>query len=219
LKKRREGAPEPAKFLGHGMADNLSKGKTLDYYTDDADAIAKEALDLLKILNVHPEDMRGIGLHMQKLDTEKKKKKAESPIKMNPNQSIQKFFNKSKENIPQREVRAPAEVTIPSSNLDPLPPFSQLDKAVLDQLPLPMKRELELAYHKKNEKKKSSETRSSSLFTLVKKDSRKDISPVVTLPTQHTHSSASPQQTDEKIAEFRKVCWNFWCSDGLAPQS
>lgn len=197
--------------MGHGIADNLSKGKTLDFFTDDPDIIAREALELLKILNVLPQDMRGIGLHMQKLDNEKKK---ESPIKINPNQSIQKFLVSNKEKVVPSTTRKEEEkVTTPSSNLEPLPPYSQLDMAVLDKLPLTIKRELEIAYQNKEKakKQKSDQPRSISLFSSTSTSvKRKEATPppVVVPPTQSQAASPSPKEVDEKLAEFRKVCFS-----------
>jgi DNA repair protein REV1 len=203
LKKKREGAPESAKYLGHGIADNLSKGKTLDFFTNDPEIIFKESLELLKILGVPPQDLRGIGLHMQKLDNEQK-----SPAKINNNQPmIQKFFRKENVTINENAVTVNEKIVTeqnitPSSNLDPLPPFSQLDMAVLDKLPLPIKRELELAYKEKQKAGKKREISGGSLFTNVKKDTRKEI--LVTIPTPIPTPSASPVQ-DENLSLWKKV--------------
>ena len=52
VKKRKEGAPEAAKYLGHGICDNFSKSCTVPYFTDDSSAISRAVKDLYKQLEV-----------------------------------------------------------------------------------------------------------------------------------------------------------------------
>lgn len=70
LKKRRDNAPEPRKLLGHGIVDNLSRSLTLAHPTDDAALIYRECLKFYNELGVPVEDVRGIGIQIQKLETE-----------------------------------------------------------------------------------------------------------------------------------------------------
>ena len=42
LKVKRPGAPEPAKHLGHGICDSLSRSHTLPTATDDAAVVRKQ---------------------------------------------------------------------------------------------------------------------------------------------------------------------------------
>ena len=46
IKKRREGAGEAAKFLGHGIVDNYSKSVTLPDLTSDSNIISKHVKNL-----------------------------------------------------------------------------------------------------------------------------------------------------------------------------
>lgn len=62
IKRRKEGAPEPSKFMGHGICDNLSRSLTLGRFIDSAADIAAEAGGLMRALRVPPCDMRGIGI-------------------------------------------------------------------------------------------------------------------------------------------------------------
>lgn len=67
MKVRKAGAPTPAKFMGHGICDNIARSCTLPTVTDDAQVIAKQCHVLLKQLSVTPEDMRGMGIQVSKL--------------------------------------------------------------------------------------------------------------------------------------------------------
>ncbi len=62
VKRRKEGAPEPSKFMGHGICDNLSRSLTLSRFVDSASDIAAEAQGLMRALRIPPGDMRGIGI-------------------------------------------------------------------------------------------------------------------------------------------------------------
>ncbi|XP_064611055.1 DNA repair protein REV1-like [Liolophura sinensis] len=69
LKVRREDAPvETAKFLGHGICNQITKSATLPLATDNTQIIAKEVITILKGLKVSAADIRGIGIQMQKLE-------------------------------------------------------------------------------------------------------------------------------------------------------
>lgn len=69
LMVRREDAPtETAKFLGHGICNNLSKSVSLPLATDDAKIVGKEVVTILRQQRAAPEDLRGIGIQIQKLE-------------------------------------------------------------------------------------------------------------------------------------------------------
>lgn len=60
---------ETAKFMGHGFCDNVTKTMNFPQATDNLDAITKQVLDICKKLDVKPEDMRGIGIQISKLES------------------------------------------------------------------------------------------------------------------------------------------------------
>lgn len=70
IKRRKEGAPEPSKFMGHGICDNLSRSLTLGRFIDSAADIAAEAGGLMRALRVPPCDIRGIGITVTKLSND-----------------------------------------------------------------------------------------------------------------------------------------------------
>ncbi|GIL73675.1 hypothetical protein Vretimale_5440, partial [Volvox reticuliferus] len=70
VKRRQAGAPQPAKFMGHGACDNISRSVTLSRFTDDPTDLRREAVGLLRALNIPPEELRGLGITVAKLDND-----------------------------------------------------------------------------------------------------------------------------------------------------
>lgn len=62
LKRRKAGAPEPPKFMGHGSCDNLSRSMTLTRFTANPGEVAAAARNLLRALRVPAPEIRGIGI-------------------------------------------------------------------------------------------------------------------------------------------------------------
>ena len=62
LKRRKAGAPEPPKFMGHGSCDNLSRSITLPHFTAAEKEVATAARSLLRVLRVPAAEIRGIGI-------------------------------------------------------------------------------------------------------------------------------------------------------------
>lgn len=56
------GAPEPAKFLGHGYCDSLSRSVTLGNYVSTAAEVYDQAAVLLVAIKIPPEEIRGMGI-------------------------------------------------------------------------------------------------------------------------------------------------------------
>lgn len=59
---------ETAKFMGHGVCDVTNKSLNLNDFTADAEVIKKAVLQLNSDLNIPPEELRGIGIQVTKLD-------------------------------------------------------------------------------------------------------------------------------------------------------
>lgn len=60
---------ETAKFMGHGVCDNLTKTSTLNEYTCDAEVIRKTVFALKSSMAVDPKELRGVGIQIGKLDS------------------------------------------------------------------------------------------------------------------------------------------------------
>lgn len=67
--RKRENAREPAKFLGHGSCDHLSKSVNLPQHSADVDMLARHTLGCLKALKIEPELLRGLGVQLTKLES------------------------------------------------------------------------------------------------------------------------------------------------------
>jgi nucleotidyltransferase/DNA polymerase involved in DNA repair len=67
LKRKKQGWKEPAKFLGCGHCDNLSRSITLARCVSSKEDLVREGISLLRALQVPFEDIRGIGLSVSKL--------------------------------------------------------------------------------------------------------------------------------------------------------
>ncbi|XP_072743244.1 DNA repair protein Rev1 isoform X2 [Anoplolepis gracilipes] len=66
---RAEEAPiETAKFMGHGLCNYITKSKNLIAAVDDVNIIRKEVISLWNQLHLTPEDMRGIGIQISRLE-------------------------------------------------------------------------------------------------------------------------------------------------------
>lgn len=69
LMVRADDAPvETAKFLGHGFCNVVNKSTSLNTATNNIDIITKEVVSLCKKMNVDPQEMRGIGIQITKLE-------------------------------------------------------------------------------------------------------------------------------------------------------
>ncbi|XP_032663618.1 DNA repair protein REV1 [Odontomachus brunneus] len=66
---RAEEAPkEAAKFMGHGLCNYITKSKNLIAAVDDVSIIRKEVISIWNQLHLTPEDMRGIGIQVSRLE-------------------------------------------------------------------------------------------------------------------------------------------------------
>ena len=70
LKVRKKGAPMPAKFMGHGICDNIARSCTLPKATDDTGVISNQCIGLFHQLKVAVPDIRGMGVQVSKLTNE-----------------------------------------------------------------------------------------------------------------------------------------------------
>ncbi|XP_039275828.1 DNA repair protein REV1 [Nilaparvata lugens] len=86
LMVKAKGAPEEtAKFLGHGVCDNVAKSSTLNLPVSDASSILREVILIYKRLKVNPQDLRGVGIQLSRLESAK-------PTKTNT--AIDKFLRR-----------------------------------------------------------------------------------------------------------------------------
>jgi DNA repair protein REV1 len=90
--RSKEASVVTKKFMGHGEVDRISKSVTLSTAVNDFQSIYENVKKLMKSINYTPQDLRGIGIQMSKLDEEKQEKKENLLVKLfenhqvNPNQ-------------------------------------------------------------------------------------------------------------------------------------
>lgn len=175
---RAENAPEEtAKFLGHGLCDNFSKGSNLSFPTGDSALIKKESLLLMKMLNVDPKNLRGIGIQVSKL---------EKAVKNNPN--ILNFVTKAKPTTSKAKntdlniepSTSKGNVDLPKNEIQNL---QNIDEDVLKELPEDIRAEIEAEREKS--KKKNEEKPEKKIEDLRQQDlsfSQFDASIIAQLP-------------------------------------
>ncbi|XP_053995237.1 DNA repair protein REV1 [Hylaeus anthracinus] len=73
LVRAKEAPKETAKFMGHGLCDYMTKSKNLIAPIDDVDIITKEVIALWNQMQKVPEDARGIGIQITRLEILKNK--------------------------------------------------------------------------------------------------------------------------------------------------
>ncbi|XP_057502579.1 DNA repair protein REV1 isoform X2 [Actinidia eriantha] len=69
IKKRRNDAEEPVKYMGHGDCENLSRSITVPMATDDVDLIRRITTQLFGSFQIDFRDIRGMGLQVSKLES------------------------------------------------------------------------------------------------------------------------------------------------------
>ncbi|PLW09960.1 hypothetical protein PCASD_21047 [Puccinia coronata f. sp. avenae] len=181
IMRRALNAPvETRKYMGHGICDDLSKTTKLSGLggvgVTDGIIIGNEAWKLLQSMAIPPEDLRGIGIQINRLEKLSKNIHGDKP----PVQSTLMFQttkpiepparrqgppnNKSNTAITNSGDRTPVGSTskkifktpgVLSSTPFAIPPASQLDLGVVEALPTPLKAHIlkSIATHQKSREK------------------------------------------------------------------
>ncbi|CAL9178132.1 unnamed protein product [Musa hybrid cultivar] len=69
VKKRKKGAAKPLKFMGCGDCESVSRSITVPVATDNVVALQRIAKQIFASFHVDVKEVRGIGLHMTKLES------------------------------------------------------------------------------------------------------------------------------------------------------
>ncbi|KAI4487975.1 hypothetical protein M0802_011634 [Mischocyttarus mexicanus] len=118
--RAKEAPVETVKFMGHGICDCITKSKNLMAPIDDLSIITKEIIGIWNQLHLIPQDMRGIGIQISRLEIQKNKfndnnlmnfvnKITKQPQMINENNDL----NKCSVN---KEVSAPSKTIINNNN-------------------------------------------------------------------------------------------------------
>lgn len=68
VKRRKEGAGEPYKFMGCGVCDNFSRSETVAYATDSQEVLLRVAKQLFNSFAFDVREVRGVGLQVTRLE-------------------------------------------------------------------------------------------------------------------------------------------------------
>ncbi|XP_041564256.1 DNA repair protein Rev1 [Drosophila elegans] len=63
-----EAPVETSKYMGHGVCDTINKSALIKHATDDVNVITSQVLNLMKEADLSPLELRGIGIHLTKLE-------------------------------------------------------------------------------------------------------------------------------------------------------
>ncbi|XP_074582467.1 DNA repair protein REV1 isoform X2 [Curcuma longa] len=80
VKKRKEGATEPIKFMGCGDCDNRSRSITVPIAIDNEAALLRIVKKIFSSFHIDVREVRGIGLHLTKLESAKITRKGRENI-------------------------------------------------------------------------------------------------------------------------------------------
>ncbi|TDL15610.1 hypothetical protein BD410DRAFT_103283 [Rickenella mellea] len=179
IMKRSSDAPvEPAKFLGHGPCDTFNKQCVLaaprGEATSNRTIIGAHAWRLLKTMTIPPEELRGIGIQITKLESTEASAEASHgggqgllTFKSNAGKSdgqtgdrgdtadgvgqqdeAAEVFN---ENLPPAHTGLESgRRELPESETLDIPSFSQVDMSVFEALPPDVRQELEEEYKRRS---------------------------------------------------------------------
>ncbi|WAR59558.1 hypothetical protein PtB15_11B198 [Puccinia triticina] len=170
IMKRAPNAPvETKKYMGHGICEEFSKTTKLSgpggIGVSDGTIIGNEAWKLLQSMSIPPEDLRGIGIQINRLEkltknTHGDKPSGQSTLMFQTTKAIEpsarrqgprhqsKVLHGSNKTIPNYGDRTPVASTskkiskapdLPHSTPFSIPPASQIDLEVVEALPTPLK--------------------------------------------------------------------------------
>ncbi|KAL8156172.1 DNA repair protein REV1 [Apium graveolens] len=104
VKKRKNDARDPVKYMGCGDCENLSHSITVPMATDDVDALQRITIKLFDLFHIDVKEIRGMGLQVSKLGN------ADNSHQGNQNNSLRSWLvSAPNTNKDQCEVRSIAE--------------------------------------------------------------------------------------------------------------
>ncbi|XP_033358282.1 DNA repair protein REV1 isoform X2 [Bombus vosnesenskii] len=108
LIRAKEAPKETEKFMGHGLCDYVTRSKNLISPISDVDIITKEVIILWNQMQKVPEDARGIGIQISKLEILKNKSRGTTLlnfIKNKPSSTVQQTNKRQIETNKGNEVQ------------------------------------------------------------------------------------------------------------------
>ncbi|GJJ11932.1 hypothetical protein Clacol_006170 [Clathrus columnatus] len=141
---REPNAPvEAPKFLGHGICETVNKSTIIEgpggKATADENIIGEHSVRLLRAMHLDPKELRGVGIHVQKLEEESA-----------AGSSGQTLLPFKRAETPTTFTNPPVAMGPPQHEAFSLPSFSQLDASVMAALPDSIRKEIEQEYSRHN---------------------------------------------------------------------
>ncbi|XP_043465500.1 DNA repair protein Rev1 [Leptopilina heterotoma] len=181
LMVRAKDAPvETAKFMGHGLCDYFTKSKNFIAAVDDHLIITREVLSLWNQMQQTPEEIRGIGIQISRLEIIKHKSNSNALVNFfnkakqstsDTNDTENNVSKKTSEISPKKsesiEIKNTSKVKnhksfFPESNIQNKPnstsfsknklilPSQEIDDSILNELPEDIRKEIEASKTKKS---------------------------------------------------------------------
>ncbi|GAN05676.1 DNA polymerase iv protein [Mucor ambiguus] len=135
--KRKEDATQASKNLGHGRVDSFSKSHTLGHFTDDPAVINKHVYSMLKSFQFSSADIRGLGIHISKLDNQEK---------LSPDQGVLNFQSRPAVVVNEQQQQQNQAIEMGELSKQAFKETMEVDPYVYNELPLTVKQELESTY-------------------------------------------------------------------------
>ncbi|KAL9545604.1 hypothetical protein MBANPS3_007072 [Mucor bainieri] len=135
--KRKEDATEASKNLGHGRVDAFSKSHALGHFTDDPAIINKHVYSMLKSFQFSSADIRGLGIHISKLDNQEK---------LSPDQGVLNFQSRPAVEVNERQLQQHRTIETGESSKQVIKETMEVDPVVYNELPDTVRQELESTY-------------------------------------------------------------------------
>nr|XP_043621063.1 DNA repair protein REV1 [Erigeron canadensis] len=144
--KKRKTDEEPVKYMGCGDCDNLSHSLTVPMATDDVDVLQRITKQLFSHFNVDVQEIRGVGLHVTKLENSDMNKQGNEMGSIRSWLVSASAIEKGNEDTMEQAAQhlhqsrsnssMGADMSNPESNRGvDMPPLSDLDSEVLESLP------------------------------------------------------------------------------------
>lgn len=111
LLKKRKGAGEPIKYLGCGECDAYSRSTTVHCSTNSAEEIFNRCLEMFKATRLPPDVIRGMGIHVSKLDGHHHQGLAETEARTKQLLIQQVFHGQQQNPCQQQEEEGPVSFT------------------------------------------------------------------------------------------------------------
>ncbi|KAJ7227303.1 hypothetical protein GGX14DRAFT_629326 [Mycena pura] len=157
MKRDPSAAVEPPKFMGHGACEVFNKQTPLagpgGRATSDAKVIGEHAWRILRSFNFDPKELRGIGIHIQKLEPLTGAANTEANQKTLPFKLSETYVRSAgppPDIVRSPPLGAPSLAAGPSTDIS-LPKIEEVDQEVFRALPLAVRQELEDGWRRRSE--------------------------------------------------------------------